>query len=59
MDEADSSQDSMIKHKPIWESYIPKHGRDKKSSGKKKQGNLYRTYGTRVIPVLAVLILSF
>ncbi|CAL9113276.1 unnamed protein product [Musa acuminata var. zebrina] len=54
MDEADSSQDSMIKHKPIWESYIPKHGRDKKSSGKKKQGNLYRTYGTRVIPVFVL-----
>ncbi|URE33022.1 hypothetical protein MUK42_17823 [Musa troglodytarum] len=54
MDETDSSQDSMIKHKPIWESYVPKHGRDKKSSGKKKQGNLYRTYGTRVIPVFVL-----
>lgn len=51
IDEVDSLQDSAIKQKPIWESYNPRYGKDKKSSGKKKKGNLYRTYGTRVIPV--------
>ncbi|WOL15982.1 hypothetical protein Cni_G24764 [Canna indica] len=54
MDEVGNSQDSVIKHKPIWESYAPKHGKEKKLSGKKKQGNLYRTYGTRVIPVFVL-----
>ncbi|XP_072983753.1 uncharacterized protein [Typha latifolia] len=50
MDEADSSQDTVIKTRAIWESYIPKYEKDKRKHGK-KQGNLYRTYGTRVIPV--------
>ncbi|OAY77295.1 hypothetical protein ACMD2_01701 [Ananas comosus] len=54
MDESDDSQDSIIKNRPIWESYMPKSDRDKKRSGKKKQGNLYRTYGTRVIPVFVL-----
>ncbi|KAG6483974.1 hypothetical protein ZIOFF_060767 [Zingiber officinale] len=54
IDEVDSSQDSAIKQKPIWESYNPRHGKDKKSTGKKKKGNLYRTYGTRVIPVFVL-----
>ncbi|XP_074572271.1 uncharacterized protein LOC141828706 [Curcuma longa] len=54
IDEVDSSQDSAIKQKPIWESYTPRHGKDKKSTGKKKKGNLYRTYGTRVIPVFVL-----
>lgn len=54
IDEVDSLQDSAIKLKPIWESYNPRYGKDKKSSGKKKKGNLYRTYGTRVIPVFVL-----
>jgi hypothetical protein len=49
-DEQDEAQDS-IKHKPLWESYMPKNKKDKRATGKKKYGGLYRTYGTRVIPV--------
>ncbi|KAL6901970.1 hypothetical protein ACP4OV_004846 [Aristida adscensionis] len=49
-DEQDDVQDS-IKHKPIWESYMPKK---EKRGTKKKHGNLYRTYGTRVIPVFVL-----
>ncbi|KAJ8623419.1 hypothetical protein MRB53_031948 [Persea americana] len=54
MDESDGSQDSIIKHKPLWASYRSKSIRDKKRSRMKKQGNLYRTYGTRVIPVFVL-----
>nr|XP_010921441.1 uncharacterized protein LOC105044999 [Elaeis guineensis] len=54
MDESGSSQDSIIKHKPIWESYMPKQAKDKKRSEKKRQGNLHKTYGTRVIPVFVL-----
>ncbi|XP_077218176.1 uncharacterized protein LOC143852601 [Tasmannia lanceolata] len=54
MDESDGSQDSIIKHRPLWATYSPKRGKDKTRSGKSKQGNLYRTYGTRVIPVFVL-----
>lgn len=54
MDESDNSQDSIIKHKPLWESYLPQRAKDKRRSEKKKQGNLYKTYGTRVIPVFVL-----
>jgi hypothetical protein len=52
-DEQDEAQDS-IKHKPLWESYMPKNKKDKRATGKKKYGSLYRTYGTRVIPVFVL-----
>ncbi|CAN6468995.1 unnamed protein product [Victoria cruziana] len=52
MDESDDSGDSVIKHRPIWASYTPT--KEKKTSKKKKHGNLYRTYGTRVIPVFVL-----
>lgn len=54
MDESDGSQDSIIKHRPLWATYSPKVIKNKKRSGMKKQGNLYRTYGTRVIPVFVL-----
>jgi hypothetical protein len=49
-DGEDDVKDS-IKHKPLWESYMPKNKKERRGTGKKKHGNLYRTYGTRVIPV--------
>lgn len=54
MDESDNIQDSIIKHKLLWESYYPKRSKEKKQVGKKKQGNLYKTYGTRVVPVFVL-----
>ncbi|ONK67584.1 uncharacterized protein A4U43_C05F1550 [Asparagus officinalis] len=54
MDESGSSQDSIIKNKPLWETYYSTYGKKKKKNEKKKQGNLYRTYGTRVIPVFVL-----
>jgi hypothetical protein len=50
LNEQDDTHDS-IKHKPIWESYMPRNKKEKRGTGKKKHGDLYRTYGTRVIPV--------
>ncbi|KAL5996480.1 hypothetical protein ACLOJK_026560 [Asimina triloba] len=54
MDESDGSQDPIIKHRPLWVSYSSKIRKEKKRSGKKKQGDQYRTYGTRVIPVFVL-----
>lgn len=54
MDESDSSEDSIIKHKPLWATYYSTYGKKKKQNEKKKQGNVYRTYGTRVIPVFVL-----
>lgn len=51
MDDPDSSSDSILKHKPLWATYGSKRGKEKKGRAEKKQGDLYRTYGTRVIPV--------
>ncbi|KAL6649814.1 hypothetical protein ACP70R_014038 [Stipagrostis hirtigluma subsp. patula] len=52
-DEQDDVQDS-IKHKPLWESYMPKNMKEKRGTEKKKHGSFYRTYGTRVIPVFVL-----
>lgn len=52
-DESDGSSDSILKHKPLWATYNSKRGKDKKKK-KSKQGDLYRTYGTRVIPVFVL-----
>ncbi|KAK3188293.1 hypothetical protein Dsin_027854 [Dipteronia sinensis] len=52
MDESEASGDSILKHKPLWATYNSKHGKEKKKKKpQKKEGDLYRTYGTRVIPV--------
>lgn len=54
MDGSDDSTDSVLKHKPLWATHGTKRGKDKKRKAKKKQGDLYRTYGTRVIPVFVL-----
>ncbi|CAA3007401.1 uncharacterized protein LOC111388286 isoform X1 [Olea europaea subsp. europaea] len=55
MDETDGVGDSILKHKPLWASYSSQRGNDKKRrTEKKKQGDLYRTYGTRVVPVFVL-----
>ncbi|XP_043723598.1 uncharacterized protein LOC122670703 [Telopea speciosissima] len=54
MDESDGSNDTIIKHRPLWATYAPKRGKDKKKKRDGKPGNLYRTYGTRVIPVFVL-----
>ncbi|CAI9776768.1 unnamed protein product [Fraxinus pennsylvanica] len=55
MDETDGAGDSILKHKPLWASYNSQRGKDKKRrTEKKKQGDLYRTYGTRVVPVFVL-----
>ncbi|MCL7033682.1 hypothetical protein MKW94_016211 [Papaver nudicaule] len=54
MENSDGSSDSVIKHRPIWETYSPKRGNIKKKDKQKKLGDLYRTYGTRVIPVFVL-----
>lgn len=53
MRDSDIAEDSVVKSKPIWESYLPKSEKKKRRLEKKKQqgNNLFRTYGTRVIPV--------
>ncbi|KAG5549050.1 hypothetical protein RHGRI_014426 [Rhododendron griersonianum] len=49
-----SSTDSILKHKTLWATYTSKRDKGKKKKTVKKQGDLYRTYGTRVIPVLGI-----
>ncbi|EEF43107.1 uncharacterized protein LOC8258833 [Ricinus communis] len=58
MDEPDGSGDSILKHKPLWASYDSRHGRERKKKEQKKQGDLYRTYGTRVIPVFVLSLVD-
>ncbi|XP_024030238.1 uncharacterized protein LOC21392607 isoform X2 [Morus notabilis] len=53
MDDTDGSSDSILKHKPLWATYDSKLGKKKKKTVK-KEGSLYRTYGTRVIPVFVL-----
>ncbi|KAK9933989.1 hypothetical protein M0R45_021157 [Rubus argutus] len=53
MDESDGISDSILKHKPLWATYDKKSGKKKKKI-ERKQGDLYRTYGTRVIPVFVL-----
>lgn len=51
-DGTDETTDSLLKHKPLWAAYSPNLTKDKKKKREiKKKGDLYRTYGTRVIPV--------
>ncbi|KAK4737561.1 hypothetical protein R3W88_001258 [Solanum pinnatisectum] len=55
MDENDGTSDSVLKHKPIWATYNQNRKKEKKRAvKKKKQGDLHRTYGTRVIPVFVL-----
>ncbi|KAF5189349.1 Transmembrane protein [Thalictrum thalictroides] len=54
MDESDGSSDSIIKHRSLWATLRPERGKDKIRKSQKKPGNLYRTYGTRVIPVFVL-----
>ncbi|XP_069154209.1 uncharacterized protein [Solanum lycopersicum] len=54
MDENDGTSDSVLKHKPIWSTYNQNRKKEKKRAVKKKQGDLHRTYGTRVIPVFVL-----
>ncbi|CAI0626534.1 unnamed protein product [Linum tenue] len=49
-DESDGSTDSILKHKPLWAGYEFNRGKRKE----KKQGDIYRTYGTRVVPVFVL-----
>lgn len=53
MDESEESGDSILKHKPLWATYNHQHGEEKKRT-EKKQGDVYRTYGTRVLPVFVL-----
>ncbi|XP_047950932.1 uncharacterized protein LOC125196453 [Salvia hispanica] len=55
MDDTDGTDDSIIKHKPLWATYGSKRQKDKrKRSEKRKPGDLFRTYGTRVVPVFVL-----
>lgn len=55
MDYAFGTNDSIIKHKPLWTMYGPTRLKDKKKiAAMRKQGDLHRTYGTRVIPVFVL-----
>lgn len=53
MDETDTASDSILKHKPNW-SYKPKSKKKKTKTVQKKQGDIHRTYGTRVVPVFVL-----
>lgn len=53
-DEPADSSDSILKHKPLWASYSSRLGKQKKKRILKKEGNYYRTYGTRVIPIFVL-----
>jgi hypothetical protein len=51
MDESNGSSDSILKHKPLWASQTSNSVKKRRKQLQKKQGDLQRTYGTRVIPV--------
>ncbi|KZV40058.1 hypothetical protein F511_24724, partial [Dorcoceras hygrometricum] len=54
-DETGETGDAILKHKPLWASYNSKLQKGgKRGLGKKKQGDLFRTYGTRVVPVFVL-----
>ncbi|PON93169.1 Transmembrane protein [Trema orientale] len=53
MDDVDGTSDSVLKHKPLWATYDSRRGKKKKTMVK-KEGDLYRTYGTRIIPVFVL-----
>ncbi|KAG6757903.1 hypothetical protein POTOM_038229 [Populus tomentosa] len=54
MDESDFSSDSILKHKPLWASQTSNSVKKRTKQLQKKQGDLQRTYGTRVIPVFVL-----
>nr|ATG70875.1 hypothetical protein [Juniperus microsperma] len=56
MADVTDSEDSVIKSRPNWLAYREKFARSKKEkmTRKRQQGELYRTYGTRVIPVFVL-----
>ncbi|KAG6428284.1 hypothetical protein SASPL_112535 [Salvia splendens] len=55
MDDTEGTEDSIIKHKPLWATYGSKRQKEKrKRSEKRKPGDLFRTYGTRVVPVFVL-----
>lgn len=52
MDEPDGASDSILKHKPNWSYNFNSKSKKKKTKiVQKKQGDIHRTYGTRVVPV--------
>ncbi|XP_015883199.2 uncharacterized protein LOC107419002 [Ziziphus jujuba] len=53
LDEYDGTSDSILKHKPLWATYDSKRGKNRMKITR-KDGDLYRTYGTRVIPVFVL-----
>ncbi|KFK23125.1 hypothetical protein AALP_AAs72355U000600 [Arabis alpina] len=53
-DDSEGSSDSIVKHKPLWSAYSSKRQKGRKKQVIKKKGDLYRTYGTRVIPVFVL-----
>ncbi|CAH1442341.1 unnamed protein product [Lactuca virosa] len=52
-DETDEPTDSYLKHKPF-QSYNPNTWGQNTKNVKKKQGDIHRTYGTRVVPVFVL-----
>ena len=50
MDDVDDANDSILKHKPLCATYNSRRGK-KKRTIVKKEGDVYRTYGTKVILV--------
>ncbi|KAI3743646.1 hypothetical protein L1987_61357 [Smallanthus sonchifolius] len=57
MDEMDGLADSFLKHKPL-RAYNSKTRGQKNKKVQKKQGDLHRTYGTRVVPVFVLSLAS-
>ncbi|KAI7749734.1 hypothetical protein M8C21_015589 [Ambrosia artemisiifolia] len=53
IDGADGVSDSILKHKPVWATN-PKSQKKKTKTVQKKQGDVHRTYGTRVVPVFVL-----
>ncbi|CAI9267708.1 unnamed protein product [Lactuca saligna] len=51
--ETDEPTDSYLKHKPF-QSYNPNTWGQNTKNVKKKQGDIHRTYGTRVVPVFVL-----
>ncbi|KAF3456370.1 hypothetical protein FNV43_RR01020 [Rhamnella rubrinervis] len=52
-DEYVGTSDSILKHKPLWATYDSKRGKNRIKIPR-KDGDLFRTYGTRVIPVFVL-----
>eukprot|EP00252_Welwitschia_mirabilis_P008780 TRINITY_DN20945_c0_g1_i1.p1 TRINITY_DN20945_c0_g1~~TRINITY_DN20945_c0_g1_i1.p1 ORF type:complete len:808 (+),score=153.41 TRINITY_DN20945_c0_g1_i1:214-2637(+) len=48
--------DSVIKSRPVWVTHSNKYKKDKKKKAatKKQYGDIFRTYGTRVVPVFVL-----